>query len=113
MGVRVCVPSRFSRVRLFATLWTIAHQAPLVPGKDTGVGCHALLQGIFHTPGLNLRLLRPLHWRAGSLTLVPPGKPTLMYQTDKRELLWLESRFETHTPFMSCPQVCSCHLPAR
>ena len=27
------------------------------PGKNTGVGCHALLQGIFLTQGLNLRLL--------------------------------------------------------
>ena len=26
------------------------------PGKNTGVGCHALLQGIFTTQGLNLRL---------------------------------------------------------
>ena len=34
-----------------ATPWTVAHQLPLVcgdfPGKNTGVGCHALLQGIF------------------------------------------------------------------
>ena len=37
---------------LFATLWTTACQAPLStdsPGKSTGVGCHALLQGIFPT----------------------------------------------------------------
>ena len=27
------------------------------PGKNTGVGCHALLQGIFPTQGLNLRRL--------------------------------------------------------
>ena len=44
-------PSHCSRVRLFATPWTGAHQAPLCPwdslGKNTGVGCHALLQGIF------------------------------------------------------------------
>ena len=43
-----------SRVRLFVTPWTVAHQAPLSmdsPGKDTGVGCHALLQGIFLTQG--------------------------------------------------------------
>ena len=26
------------------------------PGKNTGVGCHALLQGIFSTQGLNLDL---------------------------------------------------------
>ena len=45
------------------------------PGKNTGVGCHALLQGIFPTQGLNLHLLLLLHWQAGSLPLVPPGKP--------------------------------------
>ena len=28
----------------------------IFPGKDTGVGCHALLQGIFLTQGLNLHL---------------------------------------------------------
>ena len=27
------------------------------PGKNTGVGCHALLQGIFPTEGLNLCVL--------------------------------------------------------
>ena len=27
------------------------------PGKNTGVGCHSLLQGIFLTQGLNLGLL--------------------------------------------------------
>ena len=30
------------------------------PGKNTGVGCHFLLQGIFPTQGSNLRLL---HWQ--------------------------------------------------
>ena len=45
------------------------------PGKNTGVGCHALLQGIFPTQGLNLHLLCLLHGQAGSLPLVPPGKP--------------------------------------
>ena len=42
------------------------------PGKNTGVGCHALLQGIFLSRGLNPPLLFLLHWQAGSLTLVPP-----------------------------------------
>ena len=36
------------------------------PGKNTGVGCHFLLQGIFPTQGLNLN---HLHWQAGSLPL--------------------------------------------
>ena len=44
------------------------------PGKNTAVGCHALLQGIFPTQGLNLRLLGLLHWQAGSLLRSsPPG----------------------------------------
>ena len=38
------------------------------PGKNTGVGCHAL-QGISLTQGLNLHLLCLLHWQAGSLPL--------------------------------------------
>ena len=33
------------------------------PGKDTGVGCCALLQGIFPTQGSNLSLLWLLHCR--------------------------------------------------
>ena len=42
------------------------------PGKDTGVGCHALLQGIFLNQGLNLNLLRLLRWQVGSWPLAPP-----------------------------------------
>ena len=45
----------------------------------TRVGCHALLQGIFPTQGLNLHLLRLLHWQVGSLPLVPPGKHMIRY----------------------------------
>ena len=40
------------------------------PGKSTGVGCHALLQGIFLTQRLNPRLLHLLYWQAGSLPLL-------------------------------------------
>ena len=39
------------------------------PGKNAGVGCHFLLQGIFPTQGLNPHLLRLLHWQVGSLAL--------------------------------------------
>ena len=45
------------------------------PGKNTGVGCYFLLQGIFSTQGSNLCLLCPLHWQAGSLPPAPPGEP--------------------------------------
>jgi len=41
------------------------------PGKNTGVGCHFLLQGIFPTQGSNLCLL---HWQAGSLSPSHRGK---------------------------------------
>ena len=45
------------------------------PGKNTGVGCHVLLQGIFLTQGYTLHLLSLLHWQVHSLSLVPPRKP--------------------------------------
>ena len=50
-----------------ATLWTVSHQAPLsmglFSGKNTGAGCHFLLQGLFPFWGWNLRLLWLLHRR--------------------------------------------------
>ena len=42
----------------------IAHQAPLFPGKNTGMCCHFLLQGIFQTQDLNSCLRQ---WQADSL----------------------------------------------
>ena len=42
-------------------------------GKNTGVGGHALLQGIFPTRGLNPWLLWLLHWQVGSLLLNHQG----------------------------------------
>ena len=68
----VCMLSCFSRVQLFVTPWTVARQAP---GKNTGVGGHSLLQGIFPIQGVNSHLLCLLHWQPSSLPLVPPGKP--------------------------------------
>ena len=43
------------------------------PGKNTGMGCHALLQRIFPTQESNPRLLCLLHGQLGSLPLMPPG----------------------------------------
>ena len=48
----------------FVTPWTVAHQAPCpwdFPGKNTGVGCHFLLQGILPTQGSNPHLLSMCH----------------------------------------------------
>ena len=44
------------------------------PGKNTGVGCHALLQRIFLTQGSNPHLLCLLCWQEGSSSLAVPGK---------------------------------------
>ena len=48
------------------------------PGKNTGVGWHFLLQGIFPTQELNLHLL---HWQADSLPLSHLGSPYLLFGT--------------------------------
>ena len=45
------------------------------PGKNTRVGCHFLLQGIFLTQVPNLHLCCLLHWQAGSLPLSHLGSP--------------------------------------
>ena len=39
------------------------------PGRNTGKGCHFLLQGIFLTQGSNPRLVYCLHWQLHSLPL--------------------------------------------
>ena len=51
------------------------------PGKNTGVGCHVLLQAIFPTQGSNPHLLYPLHWQAGSLPPAPSGNLVPYYST--------------------------------
>ena len=59
-----CLLSCFKHVDLCAALWTIALQALLTMGfssKNTGVGNHFLLQGIFTTQGSNPGPLHLLH----------------------------------------------------
>ena len=68
-----CVVSRFSRVWLFTTPWTIAHQAPLSMGFSRQEHWSGLLcppPGDLPDPGSNSPLLHLLHWQAGSLPLV-------------------------------------------
>ena len=59
---------------------TVAHKAPLsmwdFPGKNTGVGCPFLLQGIFQTQGWNPRLL---YWYVDSLPLSHQGSSPVSY----------------------------------
>ena len=54
LALCACMLSCFSRVCLFVTLWTVPTRLLCPwdsPGKNTGVGCHALLQGIFPAQG--------------------------------------------------------------
>ena len=90
--VPVCVCYISTGVSDFATPWTLT--ARLVcpwdsPGKNAGVGGHALLQGIFPTQGSNPLLLCLLYRQAGSLPRVPPGKP---YSNYKRNIAFNGSR---------------------
>ena len=58
---------------MFDSLWPCGLQPARLlcpwgsPGKNTGLGCHALLQGIFLTQESNPCLLHLLHWQADSL----------------------------------------------
>ena len=67
-----------SHFQLFAAPWTVAHQAPLCPwaspGKNTGTGCHTLLQGFFLSQGSNTSLL---HCRPILYCLSHQGSPIL------------------------------------
>ena len=65
--VCVCVWSRFSCVWLFATLWTVAHQAPLSMGFSR--------QGDLPHPGTEPVSLMAPALAADSLPLAPSGKP--------------------------------------
>ena len=72
--MHVCVLSRFSHIRLFVTLWTVACQTPLSVGfsrQENGRGLPCPPPGGLLDPGMEPRLLCLLHWRAGSLPLVP------------------------------------------
>ena len=90
LPMHVWLLSRFQSCLTLADPWTVACRllCPWAsPGKNTGVGCHALLQGIFPTQELNLHLLCLLHWQAGSLSLSHLGSPKNFPQVDK-QLLW-------------------------
>ena len=73
------VLSRFSLVRpLFAIPWTVSCQAPQITGFSwqedwSGLPCPSA--GDLPDTGIEPTSLNLLPWQAGSLPLVPPGKP--------------------------------------
>ena len=98
----VCISMCTGMLSHFSHVPTRHHCQWDFPCKDTGMGCHALLQGIFLTQGSNQHLMSPaslcfttsttweshislleaitvlfshLLWQVDSLPLVPPRKP--------------------------------------
>ena len=67
-----------SRVRLFATPWTVAHKAPLSVGfsrQECWGGLPSPLPGPPSDPGITPASLVPLPWQAGSFPLSRLGSP--------------------------------------
>ena len=90
----------------FAALWIVGAQMGssvrgIFPGKNTGVGCPALFQGIFPTEGSNPRLLR---WQVDSLPLSHQGSPSFQIILNQISVGWLNvhiaiRRFENQRRF--------------
>ena len=70
----MCVKS-LSRVQVFVTLWTVAHQAPLslgLPRQEYWSGWPSSTPGDLPDPRIEPALL---HWQADSLPLIHLGSP--------------------------------------
>ena len=88
-----CVLSRFSRVQLFAALWTVARQAALGFSRQeywSGLLCPP--PGYLPNPRPEAKSLESLALAGGFLPLSLPGKPSLTHQ------------FNSVT--QSCPTLC-------
>ena len=93
LAEKLLLLSRASHIQLYGTPWTVAFQAPLFmgfPSKNTGVGCHFLLQGIFLTQGLNPVLL---HCRWILLSLSHQGSSPRKVISKRLSLISLPYRF--------------------
>ena len=76
--MHVCVPSHFSCVRLFATLWPVARQAPLSMGfsrQEYWSGVPFAPAGGLPDPGMEPRSLTSPALQGASLPLAQSGKP--------------------------------------
>ena len=92
-----------SCVQLLPTPWTVAHQAPLSmgnsPGKNTGVGCHFFILGIFPIQGPNLSLLRCrqilYHW---AIRDAPPHSKGVPYLFKHLPVIGIQFNFQIFAP---------------
>ena len=105
-----CVLSRFSRVWLFVTLWTAAHQAPL----SMGILWARILMWVAMTSSRGSSWPRDqiwvsyslLHWQAGSLPLMPPAKPLCVESGRKKKVRQITWKAVQH---WGCFLECKCH----
>ena len=82
-----CMLSRFSRVWLYMTPWTVARQTPLsmgFPRQEHWSGLPFPSLGIFQTQESNPCLLCLLHRQVSSLPLAPLWKPRTIWRFLKK-----------------------------
>ena len=98
----------------FAASWILAHQPPFCPwnfpGRNTGAGCHFLLQSIFLIQGLNPSLLCLLLWQADSLPLCHLGShPQYLWRWSYLEVesLWILPSLDAAKSLQSCLTRCN------
>ena len=82
LAMQAWMLSCISRVQLFATLWTVAGQAPLSvefsrPENWSGLPC---FPGDLPDPGIEPVSLTSPYAQAGSLPLTAPGKHSNLYR---------------------------------
>ena len=76
----MCMLSHSSCAQLCATLWTVARQTPIsmeFSRQDYWGGLPCPPPGNLPDPGIEAASLCLLHWQACSLSLAPPGKPSI------------------------------------
>ena len=78
--MHACMLSRFSHIRLFVTLWTVTHQAPLSMGFSrqeywSGLPCSP--PGDLPNPGIKPASPTLLHQQVDSLPLSHQGSPAV------------------------------------
>ena len=76
------------------------------PGKNTGMDCHALLQGIFANQVFNISQ----HWQVGSLPLAPPWKFTDEMNLEI-EFAVLDVQLLHSVQIFATPRTAACHFP--
>jgi len=83
VGACVCALSCCSRVRLFASLWAVAHQAPLSMGfsRQEHWG-----QVPFPPPRIKSMSLSSPALGGGFFLLAPPGKPVGLHEPEVKSL---------------------------